>query len=218
MDKTLKFDLSIALYTVTMAWVLAPLPTAFKASVERRIAVAMAIETFMVALQAARGVRSHFNVAAPLDMVVFQLMGLAILYNTWQLVRTLRCYLGPLTQHLDPARRRAIQLGLGSLLLGSVVGGYMAQHLAHAVGVADGGPGLPLLGWSTRGGDLRVAHFFGLHGVQLLLLVQVFMAARRTALPRQERVLWTTFAVHTLITAALFALALRGLPLINLEG
>lgn len=217
-SKPLKFDLSIAIYAATMAWIVGALPEAIKTSVARRITVAMWIETVIIAVQAARGVRSHFNIATPFDMVAFQVMGIAILYNSWQVVRVLRHYLGPVTAQVAAPLRRATQLGLVSLLVGSIIGGYMAKHLAHAVGVLDGGAGLPLLGWSTRGGDLRIAHFVGLHGLQFLLFAQLLLAAARFPAARQQRVLLVLFGIHMATTMALFSLALRGMPLLGWEG
>ncbi|MFG1637245.1 hypothetical protein [Pseudonocardia alni] len=93
---------------------------------------------------------------------------------------------------------------------------------AHTVGVPDGGPGLPLVGWSTLGGDLRVPHFVGTHALQLLpllLLLLVFeLAAGRVARPADPRVrrdLMTTAAAgYTGLLALLTWQALRGQPLV----
>jgi hypothetical protein len=90
---------------------------------------------------------------------------------------------------------------------------------AHSVGVADGGPIMPVTGWSTTGGDLRIAHFVGLHALQALPLVAVLLVllAGRVAVLRAEAVRTRLVAVASAGYGGLTLLtlwqALRGQPL-----
>ena len=49
---------------------------------------------------------------------------------------------------------------------------------AHSVGGPDGGPGVPVTGWSREYGDLRVPHFIGLHSIQAFVLIAIACAGR----------------------------------------
>lgn len=225
--KPAKFAVSIALYTGTLAWLLSYIegrPRLVKA-IAGVTSVGLTIEIVAMAIQAARGVRSHFNVGTPFDATVFSVMGTTILV-VW--------VFGVVTAGLlwrqrlaDDALWSALRFGLVISLAGAALGGLMPrptpaqleqmQHGpppevgAHAVGVADGGPGLPIAGWSTEGGDLRVPHFVGLHALQLLPLLS-WALARRRRLSDGARAWLVRIAGVTLsgVVAALTWQALRG--------
>lgn len=181
--KPFKFAVSIGLWIWTVAWMLAQLAGGGGRSgriLARGVALTMVGETAAITSQAARGVTSHFNAATDYDAVVFSVMGGLILLNTllagW--------LLGLFLVRRATARREVvagIRLGLVVFLVGSAVGVALVVHGAHTVGAPDGGPGLPLVNWSTRAGDLRVAHALGLHGPQVFPALGALLAGRRNA-------------------------------------
>jgi hypothetical protein len=189
--KPIKFAISLGLYALTLAWMIG------QAQRWRRtlwwlgtvtVGGFLLPEITAITFQAARGVRSHFNFATGLDETVFMIMGGAA-YLGWLLTFAMGILLMA-QRRLDRAMAWAIPLGLAISLAGMSVGYLMtaptpdqaaglARGLnlttigAHSVGAPDGGAGMPVTGWESGAGDLRVAHFVGLHALQVLPLVAI---------------------------------------------
>jgi hypothetical protein len=227
--KPAKFAISVAITSATLAvllrW-LQPLTRGVRRAVGL-IGGLLALELVIITVQAARGVPSHFNATTRMDSALFAVMGsaitvvwVALAYLTW------RAFRQPIA---DRAVAWGIRLGLITMLVGSGLGGIMPRPTAaqlqslhagrptpmlgaHAVGVADGGPGLPITRWSTDGGDLRVPHFVGMHGLQLLPLLGWFLSRRRS--PQAARLTVVAGVGYLGLTFALLIQALRGQPLI----
>jgi hypothetical protein len=100
------------------------------------------------------------------------------------------------------------------------VGVVMVVNQGHAVGVADGGPGLPLLGWSTTGGDLRIGHFVGMHALQGLPLLAGLLSLRGRALDAslRLRVVLVAAAAYAAAVVLVTWQALRAQPLLAPDG
>lgn len=239
--KPLKFALSVLLYAVTWAW-LASLATRAPRLVRRMSAATaglVALEIALIVGQILRGRQSHFNVETAFDAAVFGLMGMVI-SAAWfgTLVLTIVLMRSEIA---DAATRWAIRLGAALSLVGMALaflmtgptgaqveairsGQDVARIGAHAVGADDGGPGLPILGWSTTAGDLRIPHFVGLHALQVLPLLALglgMVAARwpalRAAAVRLRLVVVASAGYAGLVALVLWQ-ALRGQPLIYPDG
>jgi hypothetical protein len=212
--KPLKFALSGLAYTWTLAWLLASLPAAAQWSGRRLgwgVALSMVVEIAVIFTQAGRGVASHYNVGSPLNGLLFMTMGIFIMLNT-----VLTVWAVYLAWRHRPAGSAGyawgVRLGLLVFLVGSALGGFMIHANQHTVGAPDGGPGLPGLGWSTVAGDLRLAHFLGMHALQALPLLG--WALGRWVPRRAVALTWLGTALYAAAVAGLLGQALAGQPLL----
>ncbi|MEO0333720.1 MAG: hypothetical protein AAF223_18940, partial [Bacteroidota bacterium] len=144
---------------------------------------------------------------------IFLAMGNAIGINTLLIIwMTVLFFMG--RTNLSPSYLLAIRLALLLFLFASAVGGMMVGQVSHGVGVADGGAGLPFVNWSTEGGDLRIAHFIGIHGLQII----PFFAYKIGQQNWQNSRAWTwLFALaYTGVTGFIFWEATNARPLLSI--
>lgn len=216
--KPLKFAISIALFTGTMGWLLAYVKDARPRAViaiSWAICAAMVGEIALITAQAARGVRSHFNAGSALDATLFSMMGTLIALNTVAVAYAAWLFLRP-QRTVSGAYLSGIRFGLVVLLLASAVGGMMVGKGSHTIGTADGGAGLAFVNWSTTGGDLRVAHFVGMHALQGLPLLGWMLDRARIA--RGQTVVRAAALGWTVVTVLLIGEALAARPLLRMAG
>jgi hypothetical protein len=236
--KPAKFAISIAIYSFTFVWLLT-----YVRGHDRLVrivswvtVVTLAIEIAIIAGAAAIGTTSHFNVSTPIHAAVWSTMAAAIV-TTWMANLVVGGLL--LRQRLpDKAFAWSLRLGVAVSAVGMGVaffmtsptaeqltaarsGGSMPMVGAHSVGVPDGGPGLPIVGWSTVGGDLRAGHFFGLHALQVMPLLGLALARFGPAWLRpgdRTALVWTAGLGYLGFVALITWQALRGQSLIHPDG
>lgn len=232
-DKPLKFAISTVIYAVTWSWLIGQLNRGRRlaSTVGTVIAVMLVIELAVITGAAAAGTTSHFNVSTPLATALWSVMALSIS------VLWIATFVVSIILFRNPLGDRARTIAIRSGALISVVGlglGYLmtsptAQQLddfqgiagAHTVGLADGAAGLPILGWSTISGDLRIPHFVGMHALQAipLVLIAIELLSRRVAALRdvdvRSRLAWIAASGYLGLLAIVTVQALRGQSIVQ---
>lgn len=209
--KPLKFFLSIGILSWTLSWLLVYWENRKAVRVYTIVTItAMIIEMLIITWQAANGRLSHFNISTPLYGILFSIMGIAIsAFTLWTLYMNVLFFRQknfPLW--MSDGYKWGIRWGMLFFVIFAFEGGLMASLLSHTIGATDGGEGLPLLNWSTGYGDLRVAHFFGMHSLQFLPVCGYWFAQTRSQIHLLS-------FIYFLCVSLLLWQALEGFPLVS---
>ena len=208
-EKPIKFFISAAIFSFTYSW-LSSFITKGARWVKLAglfIAVSLTVELVLISAMAILGTTSHFNVSSPTAIVIWSLMASFISIVLFSTIFISLMILFQKQQEFNlklalalGSINTAVGMGLAYLMTwptAAQLANYQGIAGAHAVGVSDGGPGLPFLGWSTVAGDLRVGHFFGLHSIQvaaiLLALSLLMPIAFRIPLIAVGNITWLGF-------------------------
>lgn len=221
--KPLKFELSLVVYFLTLALALPLTGEAFQASRLGRyvfwgVVPAGFLEVAYIAWRASRAEASHFNVESWLGSALYNLMGVGAVMITLGSGALAYGLARRDAAPLAPALRWSLVLGFAlTCILGLASGAMLSANGGHFVGsVPAGHATLPLFGWSLTIGDLRIAHFLGLHALQLIPAfgLLVWLLTRRPRLGTAAVGLFSS--AYALLTLAAFAAALSARPLLGL--
>jgi hypothetical protein len=204
--KPMKFMAATALFAWTTVWLAAIASasvihgTAFKWIAALLIATSL-FEVAYISWQAAQGSASHYNTSDALHALLFGLMALAAVGLTtsqawlaWVILREPR--LGAL-----PPATLGVVLGLLLTFVLATISGFMLGGQQPPPGV-----GMPLTGWHLQG-DIRPAHFLGVHAQQFIPLFGLLAA--RTLGPQASLGVMTAASVYVLAWLLLAWTAMR---------
>ena len=198
--KPFKFALSTFLYSWTMAWFFGYLPTFNSTVFNWIIIITLGFEIVYIALQASKGELSHYNVSSPMKSFLYTMMALMATIATVATAYIAVLFFGNSVSELPDYYLWSIRLGLIIFVIFSFEGFAMGSRMTHTIGGVDGSKGIPILNWSFTHGDLRIAHFIGMHALQIIPILSFYLL-KNTKLTIGLGVLYFGLAVFTLVQA-----------------
>lgn len=231
--KPLKFAVSSIIYAVTLIYLVNFIPNQkFLKIANMLTSYGLIIELIIIYLQAYRGRMSHFNFQTLEDMILFQIMAIAIVIVWVSLLVYIWGFISLDSNEniLIPAIRFGLIITFISMGLAFTMTRPSQDDLkkaeenkgpigltmgSHSVNEIDETKRLPLTSWAKTGGDLRIAHFLGLHAIQILIFLGLLLNQIKF---NYSSGLWIVIATGILYSGlVLFTLqqALKGIPLIR---
>ena len=233
--KTTKFALSITFYCTSLLWMLSQLKSHLRLArfIATGSGIMMLLEIGVITLQnIGRAVPAHYNVGTVFDMAMWNVMAISIMVF-WVLNVIAAIFL---LREKMPNRvlATAVRLSLFIAIIGMAVafsmtapnatqmaalqsGQKLALYGGHNVNALVDGQTrmIPFLGWNMDGGDLRIAHFIGLHAMQVLPLLAWWLLRRRNlSAGRQVALLWVAGGGYLGLTLLTLWQALRNQSII----
>jgi hypothetical protein len=219
-----KFNTSLLMQLLTVLWLWqlaepAMRVTKFAVRLMATLAISGLIEIFYIAFQSARGRASHFNSQTAWEAFMYSgVMGTAAVvlvvttsiagYWIWKHAST------EARQHQGMFWGAVMGLflgGMATLLTASALASGQIAGPGHWVGgIRSDIGGLPILGWSTTGGDLRVPHFFATHLMQALPIAGIF--ADKVLPSNAKLFVWLASVLGLMVVALTYTQAVSGQP------
>lgn len=198
--KPLKFALSTLTYAWAMAWYCSYLPHFNVKLFNWTVILLLGFEIAYIALQAGKGQLSHYNTSTPLHAALFSMMAIAASVVTLYTAYVCMLFFNDSFESLPVYYVWSIRLALVLFVIFSFEGFAMGARLSHTVGAMNDNSNLFVLGWSKTFGDLRVAHFIGMHALQVLPIVSYYLL-KNTKMTIAFSLLYGLLALTTLIQA-----------------
>jgi hypothetical protein len=232
--KPFKFSISSIIFVGSILIFLKYIPDSKILRISSKIiSYGLMIELIIIFFQAYRGRMSHFNNQTWEDMILFQIMAVVIVL-VW-------IGFGMFTYKLMKLNLKSNDLLLTGIQLGAVIT-FLSMPFAfampspnkeqielikknksqvgliigsHTIQEKDPSKVYPITGWAKTGGDLRIAHFMGLHALQILPLLAMFFRMLPLAFFKSKRILLVIGIFYFSIVVFTLIQALMGIPLLG---
>ena len=173
--KPFKFALSTFFFAWAMGWYCYYLPDFNAQLFNWTVILLLGFEIAYIAIMAGKGELSHYNTSSPLYASLFSMMALAATLVTLYTAYIAFQFFTHSFLQLPTYYLWAIRLSLLIFVVFSFEGFAMGSRMSHSVGALNDNSNLWILGWSKTVGDLRVAHFIGMHALQVLPVLSYYL-------------------------------------------